>query len=221
MIGEKNTPRVHNNHPEKGIQSNCSRSTDARQLRIKMNDDDMYQCMRRWAVDRYRCQQENACLQIAMNRPNIDENTHCFRVPLGTCRFTAQKGELSISVPFDACGNRSEDGHEYPQAAETALVLGGRLKYREDLEELGYSVEDLGYDDVERWYSDTRASSPDNVLRLKAEIARLQRLLFPQTHSSSPRGWKGARVSEYAARRFRCKACGASDTMEHEDPVLR
>ena len=157
---------------------------------------------------------------MAMNRPNIDENTHCFRVPLGTCRFTAQKVELGISVPYDACGNRSKDGHEYPQAAETAVFLGGRIRYREDLEELGYSVKNLGYDDVVRWYSDTRTSSPDNVQRLKAEIVRLQRLLFPQTHSSSPRGWKGARVSPYAARRFRCKACGASDTMEHEYQVV-
>ena len=38
----------------------------------------------------------------------------------------------------------------------------------------------------------------------------------PLAKGSSPRGWKGARVrvSPYAAWRFRCKACRASDTMD-------
>lgn len=33
-----------------------------------------------------------------------------------------------------------------------------------------------------------------------------------QTRSSSLRGWEGANVSPYAARGFKCKACGTSDT---------
>ena len=50
----------------------------------------------------------------------------------------------------------------------------------------------------------------------KLEWERLNASEIPrssaQTRSSSLRGWEGANVSPYAARRFKCKACGTSDT---------
>ena len=122
------------------------------------------------------CQDEARLLAIAMGANG--NGHHSFRKEIGTSKV-GKKLQLSILIPIDA--NHMDDGKEFPYVAETALIHDGQLIYQSNLEELGYPadvVESVGYMDVERFYSDTRASSTDNVAKLKAELQRLRTLLL-------------------------------------------
>jgi hypothetical protein len=110
---------------------------------------------------------------------------YCFRVELG--RATDGKMvRLSISVPPDAnaMGMKIEEMQKtYPTLIELGLVHGENMIYQANLESLGYTPgvsAEVGYVDVEQIYSGTRASSPENVIRLQQEVERLRELLFPK-----------------------------------------
>lgn len=135
----------------------------------------------RFQQDCVLVQQECVLVQQAMDRRSLDADTHCFRILMGTCRFTGKPMHLSISVPPLTCGNFMSDGCPHPMVLETAIVLDGELVYPHTPQQLGYTgLEELGYNDmVERWASSTRASCPENIRLVKEEIARLQRLVFP------------------------------------------
>lgn len=132
--------------------------------------------MERMMAEMKWCQDEAHLLATAMGaNGNVH---HCFRMEIGTSKV-GKMLLLSISIPSDA--NHMDDGKKFPYVVETALMHDGQWIHQSDLEELGYPadvVENVGYMDVERFYSDTRASSPDNVAKLKAELQRLRTLLL-------------------------------------------
>ena len=79
---------------------------------------------------------------------------YCFRIqfPANCVAY-----ELSISVPTDAFGNRGETASGLPETFETALFGNDdNLIYNED----------LGYDDICRFYSNEEVES--DILRLAA-----------------------------------------------------
>jgi len=82
--------------------------------------------------------------------------------------------ELSICIPPDGCGNRLQDNTEYPTMIETLLFKNNNMTYSPEWE----------YEDVCRWYSETRASSNDNILKIVAEIQRLNVLIEEETGDS-------------------------------------
>ena len=130
------------------------------------------------------CKREAKQMALAMGVDSC--RSHCFRVELGR----APDGKmllLSISVPSDvnAMGMEIEEMlATFPKVAETVLMHGDNLIYQDNLESLGYSPEvsaEVGYVNVER-FSDSRASSSENVRLLKQEVQRLRRLLVPNQH---------------------------------------
>lgn len=72
--------------------------------------------------------------------------------------------ELSICVPHPPRGLM---GETYPMQAETALFKDGEMYYEED----------LGYGDVKRFDSRSRASDPHNTAKLWHEYHSLIRVL--------------------------------------------
>jgi hypothetical protein len=96
-------------------------------------------------------------------------NHYCFQ-----CRLppTSSLHTVSVSVPPDACGNRSMDLKEYgdePSTYETCLVdSNGKLTY----------VDEADYDDVRRFYT---------VDELVTELVRLANYVTPcSSPCSSP-----------------------------------
>lgn len=111
-----------------------------------------------------------------------DKDSHCFLVDLGTTR-DGHRLQLSISVPTENANDMTiqEILTTYPKMTETALLHNGNFicQAADYLVTLGYSPEvsaQVGYMDMERFHDDFRASSPDNVERLKQEVDRLRRL---------------------------------------------
>lgn len=124
------------------------------------------------------CQDEAHLLATAMGANGNGRRRNYFRMEIGISK-AGKMLRLSIFIPNDA--NHKDVGKKFPYVAETVLVHDGHTIYQNDLEELGYPadvVENVGYMDVERFYSDTRASSPDHVAKLKAELHRLKTLLL-------------------------------------------
>lgn len=96
-----------------------------------------------------------------------DTESHCFTVDLGKDPTTGNPLKLSISVSSGLMGNRLMDKLPFPVVAETALMVEGEVVLRKD----------LGYPQNRFFYSDTQASSSDNVERLQEECKRLRVLL--------------------------------------------
>ena len=88
-----------------------------------------------------------------------------FRVEIG--RVRNDKYEVSISVPRDSNFGYSEDPENLKRKVKCAEIL---LIKNDEM----YYNSDWGYDDVRKFWGDTRASDDKNVDALKQEIERLR-----------------------------------------------
>jgi hypothetical protein len=115
--------------------------------------------------NRERCNTEANYISKAIGGGVISEGT-CFRVKLG---LDKEKNvyEFSISVPGDAYGNKLEDSG-LPKTIETAIVCNNDIVYESD----------WGYDDIQRFVGEYRASDDENIAILVEEIQRVTELVI-------------------------------------------